>query len=166
MATPIHTGRNLSRVESLPTTTPSWPSTAVGTVMRGLRVSGGDGDGGELDRAEDGGQLGQGGRYQPVDDPGAASLALQQPGLAQDLEVVGDRRLGQVERRRQVAHARLTAPVAGHHAEQPQPHRVPQRLEHPAQIPRPVLRQRLVGQRGSTAPARQSPRLWFDMHRC
>lgn len=52
MATPIHTGRNLSRVESLPTTASSWPSTVVGTVMRGLRVSGGDGDGGELDRVE------------------------------------------------------------------------------------------------------------------
>src|SRR5690349_4407106 len=66
--------------------------------------------GGGCDRL---GRRGERGRDDPVVDPGAAAVARDQPGLAQDLEVVGDRRAGHVEAGGQLADARLAAFGAG-----------------------------------------------------
>src|SRR4051812_37521152 len=49
------------------------------------------------------------GAIERVVDPGAAPLRRHQAGLAEDLEVVRDRRLGQLEMTLDVAHAKLRA---------------------------------------------------------
>jgi len=97
------------------------------TALRALACSG---DGRSRVRAADesaeAGQLfGPG----PVVDPDAALLAVQQPGLVQDLQVMADRRLGQVERVVEVADAGLAAGVGGHQGHQPQPYRLGERLQ-------------------------------------
>ena len=56
-------------------------------------------------------------RDDPVVDPGASALTVEQPGGAQDLQVMGDGRLGQVDPDRQVADARLATGMAGHHTQ-------------------------------------------------
>jgi hypothetical protein len=76
---------------------------------------------------------GQRGRHRSVVDPGAATVALDQARLAQHLQVGRDRRTGHVEGDGQLAHARLTALSARDHAEQSEPDRVGERLEHPRQ---------------------------------
>ena len=65
----------------------------------------------------------------PVVDPHAALAAVEQADLVQHLEVVADRRLGELEGVVEVAHAGLAVAVRGHQREQPQPHRVGERLE-------------------------------------
>ena len=57
----------------------------------------------------------------PVVDPRAAPLTVEQSGGAQDLQVMGDGRLAQVDPDRQLADARLATGMAGHHAQQSQP---------------------------------------------
>ncbi len=69
-------------------------------------------------------------RFDAVVDPGSAPLGGEQPGLLELLQVVGDGRLGDADVG-DVADARLTALVRGDGREQPQPYRVPERLEHP-----------------------------------
>src|SRR3954454_16144794 len=100
---------------------------------------------------QEGGQLRQRRRDHPVVDPGATPLAVHQPGLAQHAEVVGDRGLLNVERAQQVAHAdlasALTLTLEGDQRQQPQPHRITQGLEHPRQLRRGLLVQRLPDQR-------------------
>ena len=65
----------------------------------------------------------------------------------QHLEVVADRRLGEVEGVVEVADARLAVAVGGHQRQQPQPHRVGQRLEQRRDPLGRVGAQRLLGQR-------------------
>src|SRR5699024_8075970 len=73
-------------------------------------------------------------RQQPVVHPGAAPLGRDESGLAQQLQMVRDRGLGQVEGGRQVAHAHLAAVLGGDHRQQPQPYRVGQGLERPGEL--------------------------------
>src|SRR5579859_2196054 len=76
-------------------------------------------------RAEAGEGLGAG----AVEDPDPALVALEQAGVVQHLEVMADRRLGQVERAGQVADAGLAPGVARDQRHQAQPHRVGKRLQ-------------------------------------
>ena len=69
------------------------------------------------------------GRDHAVVDPGAAPLAVDQPGGAQHLQVVGDGRRGQVEGGGQVAHAGLATGMRADHRQQAQPYRVGDGLE-------------------------------------
>ena len=64
-----------------------------------------------------------------VIDRDAALVAVQQPGLVQDLQVMADRGLGQVERLVEVTDARLAAGMGGHRGHQPQPNRVGECLQ-------------------------------------
>ena len=66
-------------------------------------------------------------RGQPVVDPGAAALAVGSP-LAQDPQVMADRRLAEVERGGQLADARLAALVRADQGHQPEPDRSPRAL--------------------------------------
>ena len=75
------------------------------------------------DADEQTGQRGHRIRASDVVDPRAPLLPVHQPGLVQHLEVVADRRLGELEVRQQVAHARLRALVGQHQRQQPQPRR-------------------------------------------
>jgi hypothetical protein len=70
----------------------------------------------------------------PVVDPGRAAFAGHQARLAQHLQVVADRGLGQREGTGQVAHTRLAALVRGDQRQQPQPHGIPQGLERRGQL--------------------------------
>src|SRR6185312_10905369 len=83
----------------------------------------------------------------PVVHPRPASLAVDQSGLAQHPQVMADRRLRDVERAGQVAHAGLAAGERGDQREQPQPHRIRQRLEHPGQRLRVIFGQRFAHHR-------------------
>src|SRR5690606_15816207 len=69
-------------------------------------------------------------RLDPVVDPGAAPLGREQVGFFELLEVVGEGRLRDTDVG-VVAHARLAGLVRGEGREQPQPHRVAERLEPP-----------------------------------
>ena len=82
--------------------------------------------GGGVEQVGDGGERGRADR---VVDPHAALLAVEQPGRVQHLEVVADRGLGQVEGVVEVADAGLAGGTGGDQADQPQPHRVGQRLQ-------------------------------------
>jgi hypothetical protein len=86
---------------------------------------------------------------QCVPGPHPALVAAEDPGVDQDLQVVGDGRLGQAERLGQLAHARLAALVRGDHRDQPQPGRIGQRLEDAGQVGSLCLGERLVQQRGA-----------------
>ena len=78
---------------------------------------------------------------------------------------MGHRRLTHLDADREVADARLTAGVAGHHAQQPQPHRIRQGLELPASS---VAASAVSGSRTSGAtsqPDTPSTARDFDIHR-
>ena len=90
--------------------------------------------------------VGQRSGLDPVEDPDATLGALQQAGLVQHLEVVADRGLGQVEGVVEVADAGLAVRVRGHQGEQPQPHRVGERLEQRGRPLGALPAQRLLGQ--------------------
>jgi len=77
-----------------------------------------------------------------VVDPGAAPVTVDDAGFAQDFEVVGDGRPGQVERVGQVADAGFAVGVGGDQGQQSQPDRVGDGLEHPRQLHRLSLGQR------------------------
>jgi hypothetical protein len=64
--------------------------------------------------------------------------------------VVADRRRRHIERLEQVAHARFSAVVTGDQRQQPQPHRIRERLEQRRQLVGPRLRQWLARQRRAT----------------
>ena len=82
-----------------------------------------------------------------VVDPRPTPLAHDQARLAQHLQMMGDRRAGQLEHAGQIAHTRLATLMGGDQRQQPQPHRVAHRLEHPRQLDRLPGRQRLPHQR-------------------
>ena len=120
MARPIHSGRKRSSVESRSTTWASErPAAGSASVTASRRPASG----------EDAPQRVQLLRHRAVVHPGAVLAAGDQTGLAQHLEVVADRRLALADRRGEVAGARLAGRGGGDDAEQPQAHRVGQRLE-------------------------------------
>ena len=80
--------------------------------------------------------------------PGAAPLAVDEAGLAQDLEVVADRRAGKRKVRGEVADADLV--LRSDHRGQSQPHGVAKGLEHRCD----PGRSRLVHRRGCELAAR------------
>ena len=79
-------------------------------------------------------------RQDPVVDPGATPLAVDQPGLAEHPQVVGDRRTGDRERVGQLTHAHLATTTRGDQRQQPQPHRIAERLEAGREIDGPMRR--------------------------
>ena len=101
--------------------------------------------------ADQGAEAGQGLGAGPVVDPDAALLPVQRAAFVQHLEVLADRRLGQVERAGQVTHAGLAAGVGGHQGHQPEPDRVGERLQQ--------RRDLLSLVHGKRAGGRERPRL-------
>ena len=126
------------------------------------------------DAAEQRAQVGERVAADAVVDPDAALLAVEQAGLVQHLEVVADRRLGQVEGVVEVADARLAAVVGGDQREQPQPDRVGERLEQRRDRARPAPRvsgsrdqRRAAGDRLDRRQRREtSTCVNIDRHRC
>jgi hypothetical protein len=109
-----------------------------------------DGRSGRGRRAGDGDEVGQrlqGAGHDPVVDPYTAALAGQQARLVEHLEVVADGGLGEPERLGQVADAGLGALAGLDQAEQPQPGRVGERLEHAGELLGAIGRQRRLGKR-------------------
>src|ERR1700682_4032652 len=90
--------------------------------------------------------------HDAVVDPGAAPFGLEQPGGAQHLQVVRNGRLATLNPDRQVADAGFAAGVAGHHAEQPQPHRIRKSLELDCELAGRRCGQWLTRQWGDRAP--------------
>jgi NADPH-dependent 2,4-dienoyl-CoA reductase/sulfur reductase-like enzyme len=125
----------------------AWTRQALWAVSRPRASSARGRREGRCGRGEDSGHPRHHRGLDPVVDPGTAPLGADQPGLAQDLQMVADRRCRHIERRSEVAHAGLSARVTGDHRQQPQPHRVRHRLEQRRQLLRPRLRQRLACQR-------------------
>jgi len=121
---------------------PAWAA-KVGTGKTLTWPVGGSGFRAADERAEAGQRAGSG----AVVDPDAALVAIQQPGIVQDLQVVADRRLGQVERLVEVTDAGLAAGMRGHQGHQPQPHRVGERLQQRGDLLGLRLGQRLNRQR-------------------
>ena len=109
-------------------------------------------------RGEEGGEGVHGGGDEGVVGPDAALVPGEDPGLDEDLEMMRDRRLGEAERLRQVADARLAALVRGDHRDQPQPGRVGQRLERAGQAGRLVGGYRLPQQGGAALIGQQAER--------
>src|SRR6266567_7415442 len=91
----------------------------------------------------------QGLRPGTVVHPHAALVPVHQPGPVQHLQVMADRRLGQLERVVQVADACLAADMRGDQGHQPQPHRIGQRLHQWRNLLSLLHRQGLRGQRGA-----------------
>ena len=117
----------------------------------------------------------RGPRAHAVVDPDAALAPVEQADLVQHLEVVADRRLGEVEGVVEVADAGLLVGVRRDQGEQPQPHRVGQRLEQRRDPLGLVGAERLLGQRGaagdrarpgSSSRAETSTCIYIDRHRC
>lgn len=96
----------------------------------------------------------------------SAQGAGQQTGAAQHLQVMRDRRLGQIDALGQVASTCFLPGPRRDRAQQPQPYRIRQRLEHHRQLRRGSRRQRLGargdGLYGSTVATGNCD---FDMHR-
>ena len=117
-----------SRLAAMPEPTTAATRNA-GADQLGDRRAGAMGGGHAGDAAEQGAEVGQRLGADPVVDPDAALAAVEQADLVEHLEVVADRRLGEVEGVVEVAHAGLAVGVRGDQGQQPQPHRVGERLE-------------------------------------
>ena len=84
--------------------------------------------------AEDRGERVERGRDEGVEGPFAALVAGEDPGVDQNLEVMGDGRLGQAERFGEVTDAGLAVFKHGDHGDQLQPGGVGQGLEQPGEL--------------------------------
>ena len=94
-------------------------------------------------------------RDEPVVDPGSAALAVDDPRFPQHLKVMADGRLGQLERRAQIADADLAALMGPDQGNQPQADRVPEGPEYLRQPGGSGLADRLTDQ-GRGAPLQGS----------
>src|SRR5690625_6605384 len=81
--------------------------------------------------------------------PLAALVSGEQPGVGEDLEVVGDGGLGQVNWLGEVADACLPSLVGGDDGEQAQAGGVGQGLEHRCEVARLAVREGLADERGA-----------------
>ncbi len=75
-----------------------------------------------------------GGGNEGVVGPDTALVAGENPGVHEDLEVVGDGGLGQAQGLGQVADAGFASFMRGDHGDQPQPGGVGERFEEPGEV--------------------------------
>jgi len=78
-------------------------------------------------RGDEGRRLIERGHIDPVEHSAALPGPEQEPGIEQDIQVVGDRRLGEIELGAKVTHPGLTLRDDQRH--KPKPHRVGERLQ-------------------------------------
>jgi len=95
--------------------------------------------------SDEGAEAGESAGPGPVPDPHPALVAVEEPSVVQDFEVMADGGLGQIERGGEVANAGLAARAGSDQRHQPEPYGVGERFEQRDDLLGLLLGQRLGG---------------------